>query len=101
MNDIQKNYDDLCACVEALVCALKYKDEHTQLHSQRVIGLAEELGKACHLSEIEIGLLKISSNFHDIGKIGIPDKILLKPAKFSPEEWGGYENSFGNWARYC
>ena len=87
MNNDQLNDENLCACVEALVCALKYRDEHTQMHSQRVIGLSEEIGVACSLLETEISLLKISACFHDVGKIGIADKILLKTTAFSSEEW--------------
>jgi len=87
MNDSQVNYDNLCACADALICALKFRDEHTELHSQRVIGLSEEIGKACHLSETDLNYLKMSSCFHDIGKIGIRDEILLKPTQFNPDEW--------------
>lgn len=72
---------------EALICALKYRDAHTQLHTQRVIYLSEALGIACQLSAPEIDMLKISASLHDIGKIGIPDEILLKPGKFDPQQW--------------
>lgn len=72
---------------QALVCALKYRDEYTQLHSERVAGLALELGKKCDLSLLELDLLTISANLHDIGKIGIADNILLKPGRFEPAEW--------------
>jgi len=83
----QLDYHQLCLCTEALKCALKYRDLHTQLHSQRVISLSVALGAACQLSATEIDILKISASLHDIGKIGVPDNILLKPGKLDPQEW--------------
>jgi HD-GYP domain-containing protein (c-di-GMP phosphodiesterase class II) len=71
----------------ALVCALKYRDEHTQMHSQRVIELAKALGVLCGLTATEMGSLKSAACLHDIGKIGIPDGILLKPAALDEDEW--------------
>lgn len=72
---------------QALACALKCRDEHTQLHSERVTGLALELGEKCGLSSLELELLTISANLHDIGKIGIADNVLFKPGRFEPAEW--------------
>lgn len=73
--------------IKSLICALKHRDLHTQLHSQRVILLAEKIGKACGLSTPELGILRVSAYLHDIGKIGVPDHILFKPSKLNPEEW--------------
>lgn len=66
---------------------LEHRDFHTQRHSQRVIGLSEALGIACQLSATEIGMLKICATLHDIGKMGIPDEILLKPGALDPKQW--------------
>ncbi|WP_415231547.1 HD-GYP domain-containing protein [Psychromonas sp.] len=87
MDKIQLDYNKLCLCTEALRCALEHRDIHTQRHSQRVIALSEALGIACQLSATEIGILKISASLHDIGKIGIPDNILLKPGTLEPDQW--------------
>lgn len=73
--------------VNLLICALKHRDRHTQIHSQRVMKLATKLGRACHLSAIEIYHLQISACLHDIGKIGVPDHILFKPSQLNAEEW--------------
>lgn len=70
-----------------LNAALCERDVHTQSHSARVVVIAEELGRECGLAESEIEMLKISASFHDIGKIGIPDHVLLKPASFDAAEW--------------
>lgn len=79
--------NNLCVCTQALVRALWHRDIYTHLHSERVTNLSELLGKACDLEEHEIDLLKISACFHDLGKVGTPDEILLKPGKLNEEEW--------------
>lgn len=72
---------------EALYIALDERDGHTRLHSDRVVALAVQLGVACGIAEDELQVLRVSAQFHDIGKIGIPDHILLKPASLSGAEW--------------
>lgn len=71
---------------KALSVALGYRDFLTRLHSERVAGLSEEIGMGCGLSEKELDLLKIAASFHDIGKIGIPDQILMKPSPLDEVE---------------
>ncbi|MBC8212284.1 MAG: HD-GYP domain-containing protein [Gammaproteobacteria bacterium] len=80
-------YKMLCNYTKALTVALGYRDPMTQLHSERVRYLSEELGQACGLTDDEIVILKIAASFHDIGKIGIPDPVLLKPGSFDEAEW--------------
>jgi HD-GYP domain-containing protein (c-di-GMP phosphodiesterase class II) len=72
---------------KALSVALGYRDSLTQLHSERVVGISEEIGIACGLSQNELGILRLSASLHDIGKIGIPDPILLKSTRFDETEW--------------
>src|SRR5690606_19616561 len=55
--------------------------------SKRVMGLSVQIGKHYGLSNNEINILKIAAEFHDIGKIGIPDHILLKSSAFDEDEW--------------
>lgn len=80
-------YNALYKYTKALSVALGYRDLLTRLHSERVLGLSQEIGGRCGLAEKELGILKIAASFHDIGKIGIPDHILLKPASFEEAEW--------------
>lgn len=80
-------YETLRKFTKALTVALGYRDPSTQLHSERVLGLSEELGIKCGLSDEELGILKIAASFHDIGKLGIPDQVLLKPGSFNEDEW--------------
>ncbi len=80
-------YEALCEHTKALSVALNYRDIFTRVHSDRVMGLSKELGLACQLSEAEMHGVLVASMFHDIGKIGIPDAILLKPANLDEAEW--------------
>ncbi|MDH4133307.1 MAG: two-component system response regulator [Gammaproteobacteria bacterium] len=67
--------------------AAEYRDNETGLHIIRMSKYSQVLGRAAGLSESEAELLLNASPMHDIGKIGIPDGILLKPGKLDPEEW--------------
>ena len=72
---------------EALDYALSSRDEYTHDHSSRVVELAMALGRKCGMRPGELSMLHASARFHDIGKIGIPDKILQKPGPLTPEEF--------------
>jgi len=71
---------------KALSVALRERDARTSAHSSRVGGLALELGKQRGLSEPELDLLRLSAEFHDVGKIGVPDSVLLKPGTLTEDE---------------
>jgi response regulator RpfG family c-di-GMP phosphodiesterase len=77
----------LITYTKALTVALGYRDPSTRLHSERVQGLSEEIGMRCGLTRNEINALNVAASFHDIGKIGIPDRVLLKPSRFDEDEW--------------
>lgn len=80
-------YNILWKYTKALSVALGYRDALTRFHSERVLGLCEEIGVRRGLSAKQLGILKISAAFHDIGKIGIPDPILRKTAQLDDAEW--------------
>lgn len=80
-------YAALYRYTKALSVALGFRDRMTGLHSERVRGLCLAIGKYCSLSEVELAALGLGASFHDIGKIGIPDHVLLKPVAFDPAEW--------------
>ncbi|MBI5890900.1 MAG: HD domain-containing protein [Nitrosomonadales bacterium] len=82
-----RRYNALYTYTKALSVALGYRDQMTRLHSDRVRDIAEAVGARCGLTERQLEALKIAATFHDIGKIGIPDHILLKPAQFDEYEW--------------
>ncbi len=73
--------------LQRLALAAEYRDDCTGQHAQRVGQLAALLGRAAGLPAEEIELLRRAAPLHDIGKIGIPDGILLKPAKLTSEEY--------------
>lgn len=79
-------YRALFKRTRALSVALGYRDPVTRQHSQRVCELVEALGKHCGLTGKELAILKIGAILHDVGKIGIPDHILRKPAAFEEYE---------------
>ena len=72
--------------VTALMSALRYRDAATAAHSQRVADLCVMLGKG-RMSVRECFVLEVAALLHDIGKLGVPDAILLKPGPLTEEEW--------------
>src|SRR5579872_1670892 len=73
--------------LQRLALAAEYRDDCTGQHTQRVGQWAELLGRAIGLPKDEAELIARAAPLHDVGKIGVPDGILLKPAKLSPEEY--------------
>jgi len=67
--------------------AAEYKDNETGMHVLRMSKIAHLLGIAMGMSDDDAKLLLHASPMHDIGKIGIPDAVLLKPGKLDPDEW--------------
>jgi diguanylate cyclase (GGDEF)-like protein len=73
--------------VHALARAVDAKDGYTHSHSQRVADYAAELGRALGLREERLEMLRTAGILHDVGKIGIPDAVLLKPARLDAAEF--------------
>lgn len=73
--------------LEAMILALDLREHETGYHSYRVTEYAINLGKHMNLSEEELSVIAKGALLHDIGKIGVPDHILLKPDKLTEEEW--------------
>ena len=73
--------------VQRLGHAAEYRDNETGMHIIRMSKVSEMLGNAIGLNEHASDLLLNASPMHDIGKIGIPDNILLKPGKLDQQEW--------------
>lgn len=73
--------------IQTLRYTVEAKDTYTRGHSDRVSEFAVLIGQKMGLSEAELKILKIGGLFHDIGKIGIPDSILLKESKLSDDEY--------------
>lgn len=73
--------------LKALTAALETRDSETHGHSERVVTYSLRLGREYGLSSEIMKALEFGSLLHDIGKIGVPDSILRKPAKLTEEEW--------------
>jgi response regulator RpfG family c-di-GMP phosphodiesterase len=73
--------------LKALTAALETRDAETHGHSERVVTFSLRLGRELGLSKEQLRSLEFGSLLHDIGKIGVPDAILRKPAKLTDEEW--------------
>jgi diguanylate cyclase (GGDEF)-like protein/PAS domain S-box-containing protein/putative nucleotidyltransferase with HDIG domain len=72
--------------VTALTSALGYRDARTGEHSRRVADLCVATARGL-ISERECYVLEVAALLHDIGKLGVPDAILLKPGPLTPDEW--------------
>lgn len=70
-----------------LAKAAEYRDEHTGYHIQRISHYAVTIGINIGLNNEALEVLRYASPLHDIGKLGIPDSILLKPGALMKEEW--------------
>lgn len=82
--DLEKSY---ISTVEVLSAAIEARDHYTLGHSTRVARLSVEIGKEMKLSDRELEELEIACLFHDVGKIKIPDSILLKEGKLNVSEY--------------
>ena len=76
------------ALLQGFVGSLDARDSGTRWHSQRVARYARRLAAQLGIADPEIGIIERGSLLHDIGKIGVPDGILLKEGPLSSEEWG-------------
>ncbi|MBI3474401.1 MAG: response regulator [Acidobacteria bacterium] len=96
LDDLKRSYD---ITLEALGDALDLKDAETEGHSRRVTAFTIAIASKMGLQKEEIGVIARGAFLHDIGKMAIPDKILTKPDKLTPDEveimkehaWYGYK----------
>ena len=73
--------------IQSLGIAAEYKDNETGMHTMRMSHYAHVLAKALGYSDEAADLILHAAPMHDVGKIGIPDSIILKPGKLTAEEW--------------
>ena len=73
--------------VEALTEAIDMRDHYTWQHSQNVMELAGKLGKRFELDESSLAELAFAARLHDVGKVGVPDSVLLKSGPLNDDEW--------------
>ncbi len=73
--------------IEALALAIEAKDATTHDHLQRVRVYATEIGREIHMSAEDLDALQAAALLHDIGKLAVPEHIISKPGKLTPEEF--------------
>jgi HD-GYP domain-containing protein (c-di-GMP phosphodiesterase class II) len=90
-DDLQRSNADLALAydttIEGWSRALDLRDKETEGHSQRVTEMTMRLARGMDLSEAELVHIRRGALLHDIGKMGVPDAILLKPGPLTDDEW--------------
>ena len=93
---LQSTYEELekayLESIETLRYTVEAKDTYTRGHSDRVSAYSYLIGKYLNLSEEDLKRLKLGGLFHDIGKIGVPDSILLKTERLTDDEYSEIKN---------
>ena len=84
LRDLRESYE---ATLDAMVSAIESRDCETKHHCRRVQAYAVLLGQRLGLTPEELMDISYGALLHDVGKIGVPDSILLKPGKLTDEEW--------------
>lgn len=82
--ELERAYD---ATIEGWSYALDLRDRETEGHTLRVTGMALDLARLVGLKEEQLVHMRRGGLLHDIGKLGVPDKVLLKPGPLDEEEW--------------
>ncbi len=90
-NELEITHQKLLASytktIEGWVNALDLRDKETEGHSIRVTKHTVEFARVMGIAEDKIETIRLGALLHDVGKLGIPDSILLKPGALDPEEW--------------
>jgi HD-GYP domain-containing protein (c-di-GMP phosphodiesterase class II) len=91
LQDLQRTNEELSkaydSTIEGWSHALDLRDKETEGHTQRVTEMTIELARQFGFSEAELVHIRRGALLHDIGKMGVPDRILLKEGKLTEEEW--------------
>src|ERR1035438_6770932 len=91
LEDEKKHVEEMASLhlrtIEALALAIDAKDRTTHEHLSRVRTYAVELGQAMNLPDAELKALRAAALLHDIGKLAVPEHIISKPGKVTPEEF--------------
>jgi PAS domain S-box-containing protein/putative nucleotidyltransferase with HDIG domain len=90
-DEVQHSRDELVmaydSTIEGWARALDHRDKETEGHSRRVTNMTVEIARKMGFSDPELVHIRRGALLHDIGKLGVPDSILLKPGKLTDDEW--------------
>jgi putative two-component system response regulator len=81
--------------VERLARAAEYRDDDSGQHTLRIGELSGTVAKGLKLSDYEVGLIRLAAPLHDIGKVGVPDRVLSKAGALTPEEFAIVQRHVG------
>src|SRR5581483_1268917 len=81
------DFDTAESVILSLALTIEARDACTKGHCQRLVGYASALGHHLELGEEELAALRRGAYLHDIGKVGVPDAVLLKPGRLTPAEY--------------
>lgn len=87
MEALKQQEDAYDGTLRALGLALEWRDHETQGHTKRVVAWADQLAQDLEIDPLTRKFLRWGAYLHDIGKLSVPDGILRKPDKLTPEEW--------------
>jgi response regulator RpfG family c-di-GMP phosphodiesterase len=87
MDAVSEIYETMYGYHRSLSAALGYRDMMTLVHSEHVHDLALMIAEDSGADAHQLAVLKMAATFHDVGKIGIPDHILMKPGRLDTTEW--------------
>lgn len=80
-------YVDFHDVIECLIATVESKDKYTSGHSSCVADMTLKLAQVLGITGIQLEIVHMAAHLHDIGKIGVPNEVLLKPGSLSEEEW--------------
>jgi putative two-component system response regulator len=80
-------YIDFHDVIECLIAAVEARDPYTSGHSTRVADITLTIARALGLKGLQLEIVHMAAHMHDIGKIGIPDEVLVKEGALTEEEW--------------
>ncbi len=80
-------FENILHTLKSLIAAINKRDLYTEGHCKRVTEMSLLLGERMGISEYEMDVIRVVGPVHDLGKIGIPDSILLKPSKLTDAEY--------------
>jgi putative two-component system response regulator len=98
---LTQDLDDAERIIFAVARTVEARDETTGDHCDRISNLAANLGERLGAEQDDLKALRRAGYLHDIGKIGIPDSILLKPGKLTPDEWAVMRTHVDIGVRIC
>lgn len=81
------DFGDVACSLETLALAIEVRDSYTRSHCDRTGRIAVALGRRFDLDADALEQLELGAHFHDVGKIGVPDQVLLHPGRINDDDW--------------